>query len=182
MKSPVLRPLKIPGKRIVITKRDIEQAIENTRSQSEAARWIGVSYNTHKKYATRYGLWEQHKNPSGKGIKKGWGSYRVSLEDIFNGTNTSTFYTKTRFKKRLIEEGYLYEECSICGWNEPKILDGIICLNLDYIDGNPKNKSSDKTLNPKHHDDLNFLLFLFSVTLLENSNILLLKFSFILFH
>ena len=48
----VNRPLRIPGKRIGITKKMIEDAIQNTRSQAEASRWIGVSYNTYKKYAT----------------------------------------------------------------------------------------------------------------------------------
>ena len=143
MANLVNKPLKIPGRRISVTKRSIEQAIENTNSQSAAARWIGVSYNTYKKYAKFYAIWEDHKNQAGKGIKKGWGSYKIPLEDIFNGKYRSTFYTKTRFKKRLIGEGYLYEECSICGWNESRLTDGKICLNLDYEDGDSDNKSVD---------------------------------------
>ena len=142
-KTSINRPLRIPGKRISITKRAIESAIENTKSQSSAAKWIGISYNTYKKWAKFYGLWEQHKNPSGIGIKKGWGAHTIPLEDIFNGKKVSGFYTKTRFKKRLIAEGYLYEECSICGWNESKITDGTICLNLDYVDGDNTNKHID---------------------------------------
>ena len=47
----------------------VETAIENSKSQSEAARWIGVSYNTYKKCAKFYDLWDQHLNPQGKGIK-----------------------------------------------------------------------------------------------------------------
>ena len=137
------KPLKLPGKRTIITKRMVEDAIENTNSQSSASRWIGVSYNTYKKWAKYYGLWEQHINQAGIGIKKGWGAHRISLEDIFSGKSTSTFYTKTRFKKRLIDEGYLYEECSICGWNESRVTDAKICLNLDYIDGSSDNKRID---------------------------------------
>lgn len=143
MANLINKPLKIPGRRISVTKRSVEQAIENTNSQSAAARWIGVSYNTYKKYAKFYEIWEDHKNQAGKGIKKGWGSYKIPLEDIFNGKYKSTFYTKTRFKKRLIFEGYLYEECSACGWNEQRLTDGKICLNLDYVDGNSDNKSID---------------------------------------
>ena len=56
------RPLKIPGKRIIITKKMMESAIENTKSQSAAARWIGIAFNTYKQYAKSYGLWEQYKN------------------------------------------------------------------------------------------------------------------------
>ena len=139
----VNRPLRIPGKRIGITKKMVEDAIQNTRSQAEASRWIGVSYNTYKKYAKFYNLWDQHKNQSGKGIRKGWNAYRIPIEDIFSGKYTSTYYTKSRFKRRLIEEGYLREECSLCGWNEERILDGLICLNLDYADGNNENKTLD---------------------------------------
>ena len=46
-------------------------------------------------------------------------------------------------KSRLIEEGYFNEECSICGWNEPRITDQKICLKLDYIDGEVDNKDLD---------------------------------------
>ena len=63
--KPAHKPLKIPGRRTVITKSMVETAISNTKSQSEAARWIGVSYNTYKKWAKFYGLWEQHLKPQG---------------------------------------------------------------------------------------------------------------------
>ena len=55
--KPNLKPIKIPGRRTVITKQMVETAINNTKSQSEAARWIGVSYNTYKKWAKFYKLW-----------------------------------------------------------------------------------------------------------------------------
>ncbi len=140
MKKQVSRPLKIPGRRLIVTKKMVETAIANTKSQSEAARWIGIAFNTYKHYAKLYGLWEQHKNQSGVGVRKGWASPKVNLEDIFSGKNKSTYFTKSRLKSRLIEEGYLYEECSICGWNEKNIKDEKICLNIDYIDGNHENK------------------------------------------
>tara|TARA_Y100000310_G_scaffold197556_1_gene197636 strand:- start:677 stop:1189 length:513 start_codon:yes stop_codon:yes gene_type:complete len=139
----VNRPLKLPGRKIIITKRMVEDAIRSTKSQSQAAKWIGVSYNTYKKYAKFYGLWENHINQAGVGIKKGWGAYRISLDEILNGRKVSSLYTKAFFKRRLIEEGYLQEECSICGWNESKLTDKKICLSLDYIDGNSDNKSLD---------------------------------------
>lgn len=140
---PSHRPLKITGRKIVITKRMVEDAISNTNSQTQAAKWIGVAYNTYKRYAKMYGLWEQHKNQSGVGIKKGWGSYNIPLEEILNGRKVSGLYTKRFLKKRLLSEGYLTEDCSICGWNEPRLTDNKICLMLDYVDGNTDNKSLD---------------------------------------
>ena len=135
------RHLKIPGRKIVITKKMVEDAICNTKSQTQASKWIGVAFNTYKKYAKLYGLWEQHKNQAGVGIKKGWGAYRIPLIDILNGRKVSTVYTKAFLKKRLLIDGYLTEDCSICGWNEPRLTDNKICLTLDYIDGNSDNKS-----------------------------------------
>ena len=44
--QPVLRPVKIPGKRFVLTKGMIEEAQKNTKSNMSAAKWLGVSYNT----------------------------------------------------------------------------------------------------------------------------------------
>ncbi len=51
------------------------------------------------------------------------------------GKDKKSKYTLKRIKKRLIEEGYMVEECSICGWNEERITDGLICLGLDFLDG-----------------------------------------------
>jgi len=136
------RPIRVPGKRLVITRRMLETAIENTKSNSEAARWIGVSYKTYKKYAEYYDLFEQHKNQAGVGVKKGFGSYTISLEDICTGKRDNP-YTLSVFKKRLIKEGYMVEECDICGWNERNIGTDVVCLTVDYTDGDHKNNSFD---------------------------------------
>ena len=39
------------------------------------------------------------------------------------------------------EEGYFTEECSICGWNEERVTDNTICLNIDFLDGDSKNRA-----------------------------------------
>ncbi len=43
--------IRIPNRRFVPTKKMIEDAIENTQSNAEAARWLGISYNNYKKYS-----------------------------------------------------------------------------------------------------------------------------------
>ena len=53
--------------------------------------------------------------PTGGGLK-GFGKYRISMEDIFNG-KSHPHYTFSMIKKRLLEGGWMQEECSICGWN-----------------------------------------------------------------
>ena len=134
------RPLKIPGRRVVLTKKMIEGAQENTKSAAEASRWLGVSYNTYKKWSNYYGVFEQHLNQSGRGIRKGWASYKVPLEDILTGKREPPKrHTHGIIKKRLIVEGYFQEECSHCGYNETNLSTEKVCLNIDFVDGHNKN-------------------------------------------
>ena len=136
------KPLHIPGKRLVITKNMILESHKNTKSAAGASRWLGVTYNTYKKWASYYGVFDNHKNQSGFGVKKGWATYKIPLEDILSGERTfPKNYSFAVLKKRLIEEGYFQEECSSCGYNEFNLLTEKICLSLDFIDGNNKNLS-----------------------------------------
>ena len=59
-----------------LSESEIRYAIENTKSNSEAARFLKVSFTTYKKYAKQYTdtksgktLWELHKNQSGSNKK-----------------------------------------------------------------------------------------------------------------
>ena len=51
---------------------EIKKAQNKARSAMEAARILGVSFNTYKKYAKKYGIFEDLKNPDGNGIRKGY--------------------------------------------------------------------------------------------------------------
>ena len=74
----IRKPIHIPGKRVMITKNMILEAQKHTISNMAAARWMGIQYNTYKKYAKEFGVFEQHLNPTGKGIKsKGKGCILV---------------------------------------------------------------------------------------------------------
>tara|TARA_Y100000401_G_scaffold115514_1_gene119407 strand:+ start:560 stop:1057 length:498 start_codon:yes stop_codon:yes gene_type:complete len=137
------KPLNIPGRRKVLTKNIILKSQENSKSAAEASRWLGVSYNTYKKWAQYYGVFEQHKNQEGIGIRKGWASYKVSLEEIFEGRSLPKRYSLATLKNRLIDEGYALEECSNCGYNEANVETGKVCLMIDFIDGNKDNKQLD---------------------------------------
>ena len=52
----------LPCRRRMLTKNMITDSQENTKSAAEASRWLGVSYNTYKKWAIYYGVFENHKN------------------------------------------------------------------------------------------------------------------------
>ena len=87
-----IRPIRIPGKRFVLTKNMILEAQSHTKSNMEAARWLKVSYNTYKKWAKYYKVFDQHLNQSGVGVKKGWATYRIPLEEIFEGKENVTIH------------------------------------------------------------------------------------------
>ena len=135
------RFVKIPRRRRVLTKKMIEDAQNSTKSAAEASRWLSVSYNTYKKWAKYYNIFDNLKNQSGKGISKKRFNYKVEIKDILD--NKIPEYPDRLFKKRLIDEGLFQEECSVCGWNESRLTDNKVCLHLDYVDNNDKNKSYD---------------------------------------
>jgi len=62
-----------------LSEQKIREAMANTRSNKEAARWLGITDITYKKYAkahideaTGKSLFELHKNQAGKGMPKNW--------------------------------------------------------------------------------------------------------------
>ncbi len=121
-----------------ILRREIEEAHAHTRSGAEAARYLGVAYNTYKKYAKLYDMFEEHINPSGKGIpKSGIKGHKYPLDDILNGEHPT--YNLKLLKERLIRSGYFDEECMVCGFNERRITDYKVPLMLAFKDGDKTN-------------------------------------------
>ena len=136
----IQKPIKIPGRRKVITKNMVLKAQENTNSAAEAARWLEVSYNTYRKWAKYYKIFEQHLNQEGVGIKKGWATYKVPIDDVITGKRQPpNRWSHKVFKQRLIDEGYFQEECHKCGYNETNLATEKVCLSVDFKDGNGKN-------------------------------------------
>lgn len=123
---------------IGLTIPQIKFAIINSKSAADAARFLHVSYSTFRKYAEMYNLLDDSKNQKGKGIRKGGLNSIVPLEDIF--ANKHPNYKIQRLKNRLLSEMVFEEKCSVCGYSEKRVFDGKICLVLDFIDGNSKNR------------------------------------------
>ena len=137
---PIKKPINIPGRRKVLTKNMILRAQENTNSNMSAARWLEVSYNTYRKWAKYYKVFEQHLNQKGVGVKKGWATYKVPVDDIITGKRQPPArWSHKVFKSRLIEDGYFQEECTCCGYNEINLKTERVCLGIDFIDGNHEN-------------------------------------------
>lgn len=129
---------------------EIKEAQNRALSAMEAARILNVSYNTYKKYAELYGIFDDLKNQIGIGIPKGFANNIMvaKLDDILAGKHPS--YPVWKLKNRLISEGYLLEKCNNCGFEERRVTDGKVPLVLDFIDDDRTNYT---------YDNLRFLCF-----------------------
>jgi hypothetical protein len=118
---------------------EIEEAQRHTNSNHAAARWLGVSYQRYKTYAKLYGIFEQHLNPSGFGIEKGWAKRpsSIRLQEILDGKHPT--YSLAKLKNRLLARKKLQPRCSLCGFSEARITDKQVPLMLIFKDNNRKN-------------------------------------------
>lgn len=132
-----------------LTKEQILLAMRHTKSNKAAARYLNVSYIHYKMWAKRYhefeggrDLFEAHKNQSGKGIPKfltGNNAYKSQWDvlDVIEGRIAATHFRPEDIKKKMIDEGYLKEECAICGFHERRVSDYKIPLILNFKDNDP---------------------------------------------
>jgi len=119
----------------MISKSKIVWSINETTSMKSASKLLGISYNTFKKYAKQYQVFQPSPPP---------GRYResgkpIELSDILSGKNPD--YSSTKLLKRLLREGYLEECCGNCGYDEYRTSDMSKPLMLDYLDDDQTNKN-----------------------------------------
>tara|TARA_R110000787_G_scaffold149687_3_gene263682 strand:- start:1547 stop:2095 length:549 start_codon:yes stop_codon:yes gene_type:complete len=126
---------------------DIRYAMENTKSNAAAARFLKISFTSYKKYAKMYTdresgktLYELHKNQFGVGIPKdvvkaNKGIY--SIDNILTGKHPK--YPIWKLRNRLLALAILPESCNSCGYAERRITDDTVPLRLDHIDGDITN-------------------------------------------
>ena len=136
-----------------LSKEDILRAMNVTMSNKAAARYLHVSYIHYKKWAKNYdateegypNLFEQHKNQSGKGIPKFLraNGKEPALLDIIEGRIDASSFSPDKLKYRLITEGFLKEECSVCKFHERRVSDYKMPLLLNFKDNNKKNWNKD---------------------------------------
>ena len=131
-----------------ILKSDIEIAQKNCVNGAEAARYLNISYNTYKKWAKRYGIFEVYKKDTerkprpykrSQSIKKTRDA-RDYLESILVGKSTPHGkQNRWRVKENLMRFGLLKAKCNMCGFEEERITDRRVPLLLDFIDGDETN-------------------------------------------
>lgn len=118
---------------------EIKTAQDLSSSAAEAARNLGVSYNTYKKYAKSYGIMERCKCTDLKGRPKVHSPYKgkYPLEELLMGMHPS--YPPHRLKKKLMASKVKSESCEVCGYAEKRITDNRVPLVLAFRDGDRTN-------------------------------------------
>jgi hypothetical protein len=130
-----------------LSKNEITAAMNKTKSVRAASRYLNCSYQHLKKWMVFYDgegggtLFDQHKNQCGKGIPKflshtPFGRKEPAILDIIEGRADPSNFNPQKIKYRLIEGGYLKEECYKCGFHERRLLDYKMPLILHFKNGN----------------------------------------------
>jgi hypothetical protein len=130
-----------------LSKDQVVMAMNKTKSVRAAARYLNVSYQHLKKWMKLYKdengntLFESHKNQAGKGIPKflssaPFGRKDPAILDIIEGRIDPAHFNPQKIKYRMVQEGYLKEECSNCGFCERRVSDYKIPLILHFKDKN----------------------------------------------
>jgi len=134
-----------------LSKEMIVAAQASTLSNLAASRYLHVSYKHYKRYTKMYtdsktgkSLYEIHINWGGKGVPKFTkGNNSIQLKDILSGKVNASSWSSSKIKYKLIEEGYLLEECAVCKFKERRVLDYKIPLLMHFKDGNRHNYTTE---------------------------------------
>lgn len=138
------RPESWWHKGLQLTEEQLREAMANTRSNKEAARWLGITDITYKKYSKSYidqetgkTLFELHKNQSGKGMPKNWagGKWKKELDDMLIENQPINSKKIMRLKEALMKDGRLGYQCSACKFAEKRLTDLKVPLLLNFKNG-----------------------------------------------
>lgn len=131
-----------------LTKEQIQLAMRMTKSNRSAARYLNCSYIHYKGWAKKYheveggrSLFEAHKNQAGKGIPKFLAGHpdkksQWDVLDVIEGRIAAVHFRPEDIKKKMLDEGYLKEECAICGFHDRRLTDYKMPLLLNFKDNN----------------------------------------------
>ena len=112
-----------------MTDEEIIVIVKQCQTMAQAATLCGMAFNTFKRKAKQLGIYNI--NQGSKGCLKGHYSDRIKTQDILSGKYP--YYQTYKLKIRLFEEGYLKDECPICGWNKKPDGSKFTPCELDHI-------------------------------------------------
>ena len=126
------RILKVPTyKGLQLSKSRIEWAIHNTESMTQAARLLGIAYNTFKKYAEQYNLFKvaKHSGPNKQPLHFDWNQ---RANDILDGKHPN--YPIQKLQWLMLKEAKLVDVCYECNHQKKRVRDNKSPLMIDFID------------------------------------------------
>ena len=135
------RILKVPTyKGYQLSKSRMEWAIHNTESMTQAARLLGIAYNTFKKYAEQYNLFKvaKHSGPHKQPLHFDWNQ---RANDILDGKHPN--YSIQKLQWLLLREKKLIDCCYECNYSKKRVRDNKISLLIDFLDKDHHNHSID---------------------------------------
>ena len=135
------RILKIPTyKGLQLSKSRIEWAIHNTESMTQAARLLGIAYNTFKKYAEQYDIFKPapHTGPNKQPLHFNWNE---RANAILEGKHPN--YPIQKLQWLLLKEGKLIDVCYECNHQKKRVRDNKSPLLIDFLDKDHHNHQID---------------------------------------
>jgi hypothetical protein len=118
---------------IKINKDEFVKVCNEELSMARAASKLGIHFNTFKRYAVKYGVYNP--NQSGRGMAKKDNGTKIPISEILDGKYPQ--YQTNKLRIRLIKEGIKKEECELCGIED--WLGKRLAFELDHVDGNSNN-------------------------------------------
>lgn len=131
-------------KGLQLTEFQVREAMKNSRSNKEAARWLGINELTWRKYAKQYideetgkDLYELHKNAAGRGIPKHWvgGDWKKGVDNMLRERQSGTPRMIQRLKRALMRDGRLGFQCAACKYGEKRLTDMKAPLLIHFKNG-----------------------------------------------
>lgn len=110
------------------------QIVKSCKTMAQAAKMSGMAFGTFKRRALKLNVYCT--NQGGKGVKDEYvRKDHIETSDILSGKYPH--YHTYKLKLRLLNEGYMEDKCSICGWD--KKAEGMVRTpcELDHINGDP---------------------------------------------
>jgi len=148
----VSKALGFPHLGLQLTEDEVRDAMSKSGNPTEAARYMGISYRTFRKYARMYidletgkTLYDLHVN--GKSLEKKTREYKEPLPRRFQKQidKLLTYRKWTSparvaiLQKMLIIHELHKEYCESCDYHERRVKDGKQPLLLHFIDGDRRN-------------------------------------------
>jgi hypothetical protein len=147
------RDLGFPYSGIQLTEEEIRTAMQNSPSNSAAARYMGISLETFKKYAEMYidvetglNLYQLHKNQGAKHTKKPKQhpsclpirTYQKQIDNLLTIQKWTNPRRVSLLRNMLTLHGMAPDCCQNCGYSETRLKDNKLPLILHFVNSNRK--------------------------------------------